>query len=131
VRLSLDSSALVKLVQMENESRALLARLSTSPDHFVTSTLAKIEVTRAVFEGGPEALELVRRHFLRIDQIVIDAAIVESASTVAPGRKMRTLDALHLATALLVGDELRSVITYDVRMADAARGLGLAVESPS
>ena len=121
----------MKLVQLETESRALETRLRESSDKFVTSTLAKVEVTRAVFTGGPEAFELVRRHFLRIDQINIDAAVIESAAIMAPGMQVRSLDAIHLATALLVGDELRSVVTYDARMAQAARSLGLAVEAPA
>ena len=121
----------MKLVQLERESRALETRLRESSDQFVTSTLAKVEVTRAVLAGGPEALELVRRHFLRIDQINIDAAIIESAAMMAPGKQVRSLDAIHLATALLGGDDLRSVVTYDARVAAAARGLGLAVEAPT
>lgn len=121
----------MKLVQLEGESRALATRLRESSDQFVTSTLAKVEVSRAVFAGGPEALELVRRHFLRIDQINIDAAVIESAAALAPGTHVRSLDAIHLASALLVGDDLRSIVTYDVRLAEAARGLGLAVEAPA
>ena len=121
----------MKLVQLERESRPLETRLRESADQFVTSTLAKVEVTRAVSAGGPEALELVRRHFLRIDQINIDVSIIESAAIIAPGKQVRSLHAIHLATALLVGDQLRGVVTYDVRMAEAARGLGFAVEAPA
>ena len=126
----MDSSALVKLVQLETESRALALRLSESSDEFVTSAVAKVEVTRAVLRGGSDALELVRRHFLRISQISVDAEVLESAATIAPDQRMRSLDAIHVATALLVGADLRSIITYDARMSEVARGLGLAVEAP-
>jgi predicted nucleic acid-binding protein len=99
LRIYLDSSALVKLVQLESESRALEARLNESTDEFVTSTLARVEVTRAVLPGGPDALELVRRHFLRISHIIIDAEVIESAAMIAPNKRLRSLDAIHLATA--------------------------------
>ncbi len=130
MRIYLDSSALVKLVQREAESLALQTRLRHDADSFVTSALARVEVARAVFAGGPEALELVRRQFDRIDQVAVGTRVIESAARLAPGQRIRSLDAIHLATALLVGDELRSVVTYDVRMADAARALGLFVETP-
>jgi predicted nucleic acid-binding protein len=130
LRIYLDSSALVKLVQLESETRALQTRLNESTDEFVTSTLARVEVTRAVLPGGPDALELVRRHFLRISHINIDSEVIESAATIAPNKRLRSLDAIHLATALLVGADLRSIITYDVKMSEAAHGLGLAVEAP-
>jgi predicted nucleic acid-binding protein len=130
LRIYLDSSALVKLVQLESESRALEARLNESTDEFVTSTLARVEVTRAVLPGGPDALELVRRHFLRISHIIIDAEVIESAAMIAPNKRLRSLDAIHLATALLVGADLRSIITYDAKMSEAAQGLGLVVEAP-
>jgi predicted nucleic acid-binding protein len=126
----LDSSALVKLVQREAESRALFARLDGSSDGFVTSTLATVEVTRAVRAAGPDALELVRRHFARIDQVNIDETVIESAASLAPGVHLRSSDAIHLATALMIGSELRSIVTYDARMASVARSIGLAVESP-
>jgi predicted nucleic acid-binding protein len=44
--------------------------------------------------------------------------------------RLRSLDAIHLATALALGDDLDAIMTYDQRMADAARGFGLRVEAP-
>jgi predicted nucleic acid-binding protein len=59
------------------------------------------------------------------------ATVIEAAMALAPGTFLRTLDAIHLATALLVGDDLRTVVTYDARMIEAAHALGPAVQSPS
>jgi uncharacterized protein len=131
VRLYLDSSALVKLVQREAESdtlRRFLRRHRT--DQLVTSALARVEVVRALLAGGPAALAQARRQLSRVDQVLLSTELLDSAATLAPNVQLRSLDAIHLASAQLVGRELVAVVTYDRRMADAARDLGLAVETP-
>ena len=131
MRLYLDSSALVKLVQRETESDALrrfLRRHRT--DQFVTSALARVEVVRAVLIGGPAALAQARRQLSRLDQIVLGTEVLDRAATLAPSAQLRILDAIHLAAAQVVGADLRAVVTYDRRMADAAQELGLVVERP-
>jgi hypothetical protein len=80
---------------------------------------------------GADALELVRRHFARVDQITLDETIIESAASLAPRVQERTLDAVHLATTLIVGSELRGIVTYDVPMALAARSIGFTAETPT
>jgi predicted nucleic acid-binding protein len=60
----------------------------------------------------------------------MDRQVLDQAATLAPGSVLRSLDAIHLATAQLLGSELRSIVTYDARMAQAASGLGLSVAAP-
>lgn len=129
--LYLDSSALVKLVQREAESDALRKFLRRHRrDARVTSSLARVEVVRAVFAGGPPALAQARRQLSRVDQIALSTELLDRAATLAPTLRLRSLDAIHLAAAQVVGDGLRAVITYDPRMADGSAGLGLSVEMP-
>jgi uncharacterized protein len=131
MRLYLDSSALVKLVQREAESDALRRFLRRRrADQLVTSTLARVEVVRAVLAGGPLAVAQARRQLSRLDQIVLNPELLDRAATLAPALKLRSLDAIHLAAAQVTGDELRAVVTYDQRMTDAARSLALTVETP-
>ncbi len=65
-----------------------------------------------------------------MDLVAVNDGILDAAGILAP-RILRTLDAIHLATALAVGDDLASVITYDHRMAEGARLLGLPTASPA
>jgi uncharacterized protein len=132
VRLYLDSSALVKLVKLEAESSALrrfLRRHQT--DGRATSALARVEVVRAVAAGGPAAVAHARRQLARVDQVNIDRNLLDEAATLSPGTILRSLDAIHLASARSIDADLRAVVTYDQRMADAAAALSLAVEAPA
>lgn len=128
----LDSSALVKLVVREPESDALrrfLRRRAT--ERRFTSALARVEVVRAVAAGGPTAVAHARRQLARVDQLTIDRELLDAAAMLAPGTALRSLDAIHLAAARALGAELRLVLTYDRRMQDAARALGMTVEAPA
>ncbi len=129
--LYLDSSALVKLVVYEQESTALRQHLSMQVDSFVcSSALATVEVIRAVRPQGADAVDAAHV-LLEATQIVeLGFDILTSAAGLAPNT-LRTLDAIHIATALALGTELDAVITYDKRMADAAKAAGLMVLSPS
>ncbi|MGQ0743432.1 MAG: type II toxin-antitoxin system VapC family toxin [Acidimicrobiales bacterium] len=132
MRLYLDSSALVKLVKMEPESGALLGFLRRRrTDGRVTSALARVEVVRAVAAGGSAAVAQARRLLARVDQVNIDRTLLDEAATLAPGSMLRSLDAIHLASARLIGADLRAVVTYDPRMADAADALSFVVEAPA
>ena len=128
----LDSSALVKLVIREPESGALRRFLRRQPsERRVTSTLARVEVVRAVTAGGPRAVAHARRQLARVDQLNIDRDLLDAAAMLAPETILRSLDAIHLAAARSMGAELRSVLTYDRRMQDAARALGIVVDAPA
>ena len=124
----LDSSALLKLVAKEPESTAL-RRYWQSLGQRMSSALARAEVLRAAHAIGPEPLLMARDVLRRVNLLTIDEELLERAAFLEP-LTLRTLDAIHLASALAVGSELEEVVTYDKRMAEAARGLGLRVVAP-
>jgi uncharacterized protein len=126
----LDSSAFVKVVVDEAESAALRTFLASRPSRRISSALLRAEALRAVRHLGPDALASVREGLRRVDLIGIDDRILDSAGTLEP-RVLRTLDAIHVATALATGDDLDALITYDEGMLDAARLLGLRTTSPT
>ena len=127
--LYLDSSAFVKVVVEEAESAALRKFLAASSSRRVSSALLRAEALRAVRHLGPGALAAVREGVRRVDLIAIDDRILDAAGILEP-RVVRTLDAIHLATALAVGDDMDVVVTYDERMVEAARLVGLMTASP-
>ena len=132
MRLYLDASALVKLVQVEAESDALRRYLRRHrADERVTSALSRVEVMRAVLAGGPPAVGQARRLLGRLYLVPLDRALLDDAATVSAGQALRSLDALHLVSARRLGPDLRSLITYDRRMAEAAEAVGLTVGAPS
>jgi predicted nucleic acid-binding protein len=127
--LYLDGSAFVKLVVEEAESAAVTTFLAERGSRRVASALLRTESLRAVRHLGPEALATVREGLRRVDLIAIDDRILDAAAILEP-RVLRTLDAIHLATALAVGDDLEAIVTYDERMVEAARLMGLPTATP-
>lgn len=127
----LDSSALVKLVVLEPESAALIERLQDWPER-VSSALALTEVPRALRRSGFGASERRRgREVLaRIALIEIDRRILTAAAALDPPM-LRTLDALHLATALTLREDLAAFVTYDRRLRSAAEEAQLEVVTPA
>jgi predicted nucleic acid-binding protein len=131
VRLYLDSSAIVKLVQREPESDALVRFLDEHPhDDHVTSAIARVEVGRALFASGAEAIARVRQLLSFMYEVSLDTDLLDRAAGLAPDSLLGSLDAIHLASAELLGTDLRAVITYDRRMASAAAVLRLPVVAP-
>jgi predicted nucleic acid-binding protein len=124
----LDSSALVKLVVAERESEALRRFIRRSPDR-ISSALARVEVLWAVRMQDAPITERARRVLARIRLLRLDDALLDAAAALDP-TVLRSLDAIHLASAQAVGSDLDCVITYDRRMSDAAGELGLHVRSP-
>ncbi len=132
MKLYLDSSAIVKLIQRETESDALRRFLRRHrDDRRVTSALVRVEVVRAILDGGPAALAHARRQLARVDEITLDSDLLDTAATIAPGERLRSLDAIHLASAQMLAPDLRAVVTYDQRMAAAGHALGLTIEAPT
>ncbi len=127
--LYLDSSAFVKLVVEETESAAVREYLANHGARRVSSALLRAESLRAVRHLGPDALATVREGLRRVDLIGVDDRILDAAGTLEP-QVLRTLDAIHLATAIAVGDDLEAIVTYDERMIDAASLLGLPAATP-
>lgn len=126
----LDTSAFVKLVWAEPESGPLsrfLTERSATP--LVSSVLLTVETRRAVQREDPSALARADLLLTRIGRIGMTASVVESASRL-PDRSLRSLDAIHLATALLLRDDLDVIVTYDKRLATVAEAHHLPVGSP-
>ena len=125
----LDASAIVKLVVVEDETGALERDVADRPG-LLTSRPGVTEVRRAAHRSGGRRLiqqaEDVIASFVVVD---VTAVMFDRASDLAPAT-LRTLDALHLASALSVDLPLLDFITYDARLADAARRHGLAVAVP-
>jgi predicted nucleic acid-binding protein len=128
-----DSSALLKRVIAEHESTALLNFLDghyQQDDLLVTSSLGLIEVSRAVLSRARSKMiagELIDEAMSGIDERPMTADVISVARRVEP-MILRSLDAIHLATAVLVDADI--VVTYDDRLADACRRNSLAVEAP-
>ena len=132
MRLYFDSSALVKLVTREEESEALRSFLrSHRGDERITSALARVEVVRSVYREGPAAIARARRELGRFTQVALDTPLLDLAATVVPGTRLRSLDAIHLMSALRLGADLRAIVTYDKRMAAAATALAMTVAAPT
>lgn len=124
----LDSSAIVKLAVREPESAALRRYLRRRRT-LVTSALARTEIVRALLPGGGEAIAAGRRVLTRLDLVRINNRVLDHAATLLP-EHIRSLDAIHLATAGQLGQDLGVVVTYDTRMAEAAEQLGYRVAIP-
>jgi predicted nucleic acid-binding protein len=127
--LYIDSSAFVKLAVEETESAAMRTFLTSHSPRRVSSALLRAESLRSVRHLGPDALATVREGLRRIDLIGIDDRILDTAGMLE-AQVLRTLDAIHLATAMAVGDDLEVIVTYDERMVDAARLIGLPTATP-
>jgi predicted nucleic acid-binding protein len=124
-----DSSALVKLVVREAESADLEAAIAQGDWQIATSALSVVEVGRAARRAGSRELAAANQILDEIDTLPLSLTVLRSAADLPP-LLLRSLDAVHLASAVLLGGECEAVVTYDVRMQEAARGLGLEVRAP-
>jgi uncharacterized protein len=125
----LDSSAFAKLVMVEPESGALIRHLRDRPLQ-VAAALLRTEVLRAAMRVSQAHLAQARRLLAELAFIELDRPLLERAGTLSPP-DIRSLDAIHVAAALTLGDDLGEFVTYDRRMEAAARQWGLAVASPA
>lgn len=124
-RVFLDSSALVKLVALERETDDLLRYLGEPKSTVVISELAVTEVTRAAARIGRDAIDvLVECHV-----VALRSELLARAANLDPPT-LRTLDAIHLATALSLGDGIEALVAYDDRLLAAAALHGLCCASP-
>ena len=127
----LDTSAAAKLVHPEAESQALavflVARLTTP---LGSSALLYRELVRAVSQHRPELAGRAELLLQRIMMVPLGSDVMRGAATIGTPL-LRTLDALHLATAAVVASQLDAFVTYDKRLAEAAAGIGLEVATPS
>ena len=130
----LDTAALVKLIRVEPESAALVEWLNHRREHpLVASALVEVELPRALRRSQPGALGAVAEALSRLYRIEINAAVRATAGAYAEP-ELRSLDAIHLATAELLvasGQPLQAFVTYDKRLAAAAGTAGLPVAAPA
>ena len=123
----LDSSAVVKLAVAEPESAALRRFLRTR--QLVSSALAIAEVMRALLPAGAEALARGRAVLATLELARVNDRVLFLAGALVPD-EIRSLDAIHLATARRLGGDLARLVTYDDGLAAAAKSLGIRVASP-
>ena len=120
-----DSSAIMKLTGAEAESEALINYLQDTPVEVSTSVLAQVEVLRNLRKQPVESEEAMNGFYL----LAFDEEVRRQAVIVG-GKTLRSLDAIHIATALAIGNRDLHFVTYDIRQAEAARQAGLKVIQP-
>lgn len=125
-----DTSALVKLVVAAMETPALRAWLAESDRDLVASDLVRTELVRAVRRAAPDRLLEARLVLESVTLLEVTTAVFDEAGRIEPSF-MRSLDALHLASALDLGDGLEGLLTYDVRLAEVAKANGIPVLAPA
>ena len=119
----------MKLIVTERETRALRAYLREHPVR-LTSRVATVEVARAVARHRAPALGLLRTAFAGVGLIELNPEIAAAAGSLAP-ETLRTLDAIHVASALSLSGDLAAFVSYDARQTKAAAAAGLRVASPA
>jgi predicted nucleic acid-binding protein len=124
----LDSSAIFKLAVVEPETDALRAALRHWPER-ASSALARLEVIRAVRRAAPAAEGRARELLTRLALIPISEDVLRRAAAISPAG-VRTLDAIHVATALGLGEDCGVVLAYDRWLLEAAASEGLTTTSP-
>lgn len=125
-----DTSAVIKLLVEETHSQAFAAFYDDHADgEWVSSALLRIEVTRAVARAMPALLPEARDVLTAFSYIAIDDEIVDAAMD-EPDRRLRSLDAIHLATARILAPELDALVGYGDRLIKAAADAGLTTASP-
>jgi len=126
----LDSSALVKLAVVEAGTVALTRWLAEHEDQArATSEIARVEVTRAVMRAMPTALLQAHHVVARTHKVAVTEQVLTTASSLQP-QSLRSLDAIHLASALALGGRLTAFVCYDDRLSAAARALQLPAIAP-
>ena len=126
----MDTSALVKLIVREPETAALTGWLEAEPREPVSCDLVRTELMRTVRRAAPELAPNARRVLDAVTLTKVTTATFERAGRLEPVR-LRSLDAIHLAAALDLGDDLHGLVTYDGPMASAALAAGIEVIAPA
>lgn len=129
----LDTSALVKLIRVEKGSHDLADWLDQRTEMpWITSALAEVELPRAIIRTGQiERLASVPAVLARLDLFDIDD-VVRTTAAAYQDPQLRSLDAIHLATASVAASvaPLAALVTYDSRLAEAAASLGIPIAAP-
>jgi len=128
-----DSSAIVKLIRRESETDALRHFLAGAahnhPVAAASSAIARVEVSRATLRHDLTVSAKASDVFATLRLLSVTDQILAQASHLTP-MELRSLDAIHLATAISESNGIVAFLTYDNRQAEAARAAGLPVVSP-
>jgi predicted nucleic acid-binding protein len=125
-----DSSALMKVIREEDETAPLSEWLDAQPEvPVVISELGRVEVLRAARRAGREVMAEARAVVGDLDLVPLDRGVQDLAAEIGDPL-LRTLDALHPASAVLLRDELTAFVAYDQRLVRAAQAAGLPTTSP-
>ncbi len=125
----IDTSALVKLITAEPETNALKSWLTQKERILIAGDLVQTELLRAAHKQSSEHIKLAKEVLGAIQLIRLGERVFKLAGLLDPP-SLRSLDAIHLTTALEFGHELQGIVTYDSRMAHAAANHGVAIVSP-
>ncbi len=128
--LYLDTSAFLKPFTREPEGQLIAALLDQREDELISSFLLDVEASRAAGRIGGDAPIVVDQALARIRRVQISATIVANAALLLPKTQLGALDAIHLATAMAI-PESTTVLTYNLRLQDACRQVGLPVLAPA
>lgn len=123
----IDSSAIMKLIKPEKESAALIKKL---PNGLIASRISRVEVTRTIIRYEPDLLDATYDVLADIQMIPVEDPIITIAENLPQFIDLRSLDSLHIASALSIKNVLKGVITYDKEMVKAAEALGFKTLSP-
>jgi len=125
-----DTSALVKLVQEEAETKALREWMDERPmAKRTTSSLARVELIRAVRHEGDAAIRLASLILVELDSVTMTLDLLDAAGALP--LQLKSLDAIHLASAMRYRGDLDAFVTYDRQLATAAHDAGLTVVAPA
>ena len=122
-----DSSAILKLLIVEKESAALTDFIDFT---IKSSALTRVEVIRVLHKIAPEKIDRAQIILAGIDLTPLNPAILSMAENFAPSITLKSLDALHIATAIFLDKSVEGVITYDKAMIKNAKELRIKVASP-
>ena len=125
----MDTSAAVKLVVIEPGTTALRRWLTARDGQIASSDLLRTELLRATRRAAPEQMVQARAVLDSLILVTLPSAVFDRAAMLEPDL-LRSLDSLHLAAALELGDELEGIVTYDRRLAAGAQALGIHVVAP-
>jgi uncharacterized protein len=123
----IDSSAIIKLIKPEKESAALIKKL---PRILIASRISRVEVTRTIIRYEPDLLDATYDVLADIQMVPVEDSIVTIAENLPQFIDLRSLDSLHIASALAIKNVLKGIITYDKEMVIAAEALGFKTLSP-
>jgi hypothetical protein len=123
----MDSSAIIKLIKLEKESAALIRKL---PPSLITSRISRVEVARTIAKHEPDLLDAAYDILADIQMIPVEDSIITIAENLPQHIDLRSLESLHIASAMAIRNALKGIISYDKEMVRAGISLGFKTMSP-